>query len=181
MNNNQILNTIETFTRSIRLQINILREIKSKYKNNPENILDVWTDIGHVKLSFRFDSDEIMNRQGFIDLPITGHFCEISDIIENLDIRADEALDDSKRGNYSDYLFEWLDDAIERLPKICDELNEYVKNERTEQLSNVPGTLPDKQTHMESKEQPWNENDTAYMKNSQAIAELSKEKCPSLN
>jgi hypothetical protein len=128
MVNKDILNKIEFFSRCIKHLVVELKEVRCKQQNQ-HKMIDIWTNISHIHLGFRLDSEEIMNKPNFIDLPITACFCEVSDIIENLKIRADAAMDDAMKGNYSDYFPEWLNDAINRLPSISERLEDYIKTE----------------------------------------------------
>jgi len=128
MINKDILNKIEFFSRCIKHSVVELKEVRCKHQNQ-HKMIDTWTAISQIHLGFRLDSEEIMNKPNLTDLPITGCFCEASDIIENLKIRADTAMDDAGNDNYSDYFSEWLNDAINRLPSISERLEDYIKTE----------------------------------------------------
>jgi hypothetical protein len=132
------LKKIEIFARSIRHLVTILKEINYKQQGQSQITEDTLTDLSHVHLIFRTDSEEIMNRQGFIDLPITDLFCEASGIIENLWIRAETAMNDKLRGNDSGYISVWLNDSINRLPEICDSLSSFVEKERNKENLKKP-------------------------------------------
>jgi hypothetical protein len=139
MKNNEILNKIDLFRRSIAHIINTLKQIEQQKQSQSQKMVDTVTDISHVHIMFRFDSDGIMNRQGFIDLPVTSLFCEASEIIENLWIRAEAAMDDEIKGNNSDYISMWLNDAITRLTAICEGINNYVVSERNNITTKLNG------------------------------------------
>jgi len=122
-------NLIELFRRRIRNFITDLKVIQDKHFRQSKMTPDILGDVEQVHLQFDFLREE---KNGNFENPqlVFGNlieqpfFAECSEIIINIRLQAESALDDSKEGKDSQWFDVRIMEAINRLSEISEELHD---------------------------------------------------------